>query len=116
MSIAFRHGESDQLQATLTSPHEANRRFSLLRIVADHLYAPASDHLLPVTKARTARQKFQRAFSQEFLCPSQELIEFMGNEFSDDRLDDAAVYFNVSPLLVKSTLVNKGVLNRQEIF
>lgn len=115
MSIAFRNGESDQLQAVLTSPHEANRRFYLLRLVADNFYAPDSDHLLPATKARTARQKFQRTFAQEFLCPSQELIAFIGNELSDDRLDDAAAYFNVSSLLIKSTLVNKGLLNRQEI-
>lgn len=114
MSVAFRHDDSEQLQATLTSPHEASRRFSLLRLVADHLYAPQSDFLFPVTKARTARQKFQRAFAQEFLCPSQELIEFMGKDLSDDRLDDAAVYFNVSSWLVRSTLINKGVMDRNE--
>jgi hypothetical protein len=115
LSLAFRNGDGDRIQATLTSPHESARRFALLRVVADHLYSPASDHLLPVTKAKTARQQFQKAFAQEFLCPSQELIAFMDDDFSDERLDDAASHFNVSSLVVKTTLVNKGLLGRFEI-
>lgn len=115
LSVAFRNGDIEHLEATLTSPHEASRRFSLLRVVADHLYSPGTDHILPVTKAKTARQKFQRTFAQEFLCPSRELSAFMGKDYSDDRLEEAASYFNVSSLLVKSTLVNKGLLNRDEI-
>ncbi|NTW76954.1 MAG: hypothetical protein HGB33_04115 [Syntrophaceae bacterium] len=115
LSLAFRNGDSDCIQATLTSPHESTRRFTLLRVVADHLYSPASDHLLPVTKAKTARQQFQKAFAQEFLCPSHELITFMDDDFSDERLEDAASHFNVSSLVVKTTLVNKGLLGRYEI-
>lgn len=115
MNIGIRNGDNENLRATLTSPHEVSRRFALLRIVADHLYSPVSDHLLPSTKAKTARQKFQRTFAQEFLCPSQALFEFLGKDFSDERFEDAASYFSVSPLLVKTTLANKGLLHRDEI-
>ncbi|RDD29692.1 hypothetical protein CR161_02665 [Prosthecochloris sp. ZM] len=113
ISIGFRNGHIDRIDATLScSPYETNRRFSLLRVVADQLYSPNADRLLPVTKTKTARQKFQRAFAQAFLCPADQLIDFIGNDFSDEKIDDAAGYFNVSPLLVKSTLVNKGLLYR----
>ncbi|MDD3449040.1 MAG: hypothetical protein PHF72_08440, partial [Gammaproteobacteria bacterium] len=86
----------------------------LARLVADHIYRSAGDRLLPATDARTARQKFQRAFAQEFLCPFTALSDFLGStEPTDDRIEEAADLFNVSPLLVKTTLVNRGVLGRE---
>jgi len=115
MSIGFRNGYADHIDATFTSPFETSRRFALLRVVADHLYSPDADRLLPVTTAKTARQKYQRAFAQAFLCPADELIGFIGGDLSDEKIENAAGHFNVSPLLVESTLVNKGVLKRAEI-
>ena len=65
---------------------------------------------------KTARQKFQRAFAQEFLCPAKALKEFVGNDFGEDNLANAAHHFNVSTRLVETTLVNKGYLNRSSLF
>jgi len=115
ISIGFRNGHVDHIDAAFGSPFEANRRFALLRVVADHLYSPGFDRVLPVTTARTARQKYQRAFAQSFLCPAEQLIGFIDRDLSDEKIEDAASYFNVSPLLVESTLVNKGVLRRAEV-
>ncbi|TNJ38962.1 hypothetical protein FGF66_06785 [Chlorobaculum thiosulfatiphilum] len=114
MSIGFRNSHTDHIDAALASPFEANRRFALLRVVADHLYSPDMDRLLPVTTARTARQKYQRAFAQAFLCPAEQLIGFIDGDLSDEKIDKAADYFNVSPRLVESTLFNKGVLKRAD--
>lgn len=114
ISIGFRNGHADHIDAALASPFEANRRFALLRVVADHLYSPDMDRLLPVTTAKAARQKYQRAFAQAFLCPAEQLIGFIDGDLSDEKIDEAAVYFNVSPRLVEATLVNKGVLKRAE--
>jgi hypothetical protein len=115
ISIGFRNGHADHIDAALASPFEANRRFALLRVVADQLYSPEMDRLLPVTTAKTARQKYQRAFAQAFLCPAEQLIGFIDGDLSDEKIDEAAMYFNVSPRLVEATLVNKGVLKRAEI-
>jgi len=115
MSIGFRNGHVDHIDATLGSPIEVNRRFALLRVVADHLYSSDLDRLLPVTTAKTARQKYQRAFAQAFLCPADQLIGFINGDLSDEKIEDAASYFNVSPLLVESTLVNKGVFRKKEL-
>ena len=40
---------------------------------------------------------------------------FINGDLTDEKIEDAASYFNVSPLLVESTLVNKGVFRKKEL-
>lgn len=87
-------------------PMHIGRRFEAARMLADHLLAPSSDAWLPTTGTRTARQKAQRAFAAEFLCPNQDLREFMGNDLSDDRIEDAANHFLVSEDTVRHQVNN----------
>lgn len=55
------------------------------------------------------RQKFQRAFAQEVLCPWAALEAFVGpDEPDDDMIGAAAWHFHVSQRLIETTLVNKG--------
>ncbi|MBV5327846.1 MAG: hypothetical protein JZU65_09435 [Chlorobium sp.] len=89
---------------------------ALLRLVGDRLYSPDTDKFLPVTTVNTARQKFQRAFAQEFLCPSNALKDFIGEDFGEEKLDEAAHYFNVSTRVIETTLVNKGFIDRRSLF
>jgi Zn-dependent peptidase ImmA (M78 family) len=90
-----------------------NRRFELCRLIADGLVASEGDLLLPATVSRTSRQKFQRAFAQEFLCPFDALRERLGPSVpADEDIEDAAAHFEVSPLVIQTTLVNKGILPR----
>ena len=71
------------------------------------------DYLLPATGVYTQRQKFQRAFAREFLCLFMVLREFPGGGRPDDEaIEQAASHFQVSPLLIRSTLVNKGILEK----
>jgi Zn-dependent peptidase ImmA (M78 family) len=71
---------------------------------------------LPATGVYTQRQKFQRAFAQEFLCPFMALREFLGKDRPDDEaIEEAASHFQVSPLLIRSALVNKGILERETL-
>jgi hypothetical protein len=116
ITIGFRNGIPERMDAYINTPFETNRRFALLRLVADRLFASNSDRFLPVTSMKTARQKFQRAFAQEFLCPAEALKEFLGNDFGEDNLAYAAHHFNVSTRLVQTTLVNKGYLDRSTLF
>ena len=44
----------------------AGRRFTLARLVADHLASRVEERLLPATNVSTSKQQFQRAFAQEF--------------------------------------------------
>ena len=102
---------------SLNSKRETSRRFAVARLVADGIVADEDERLLPGTRARTDRQKFQRAFAQAFLCPFDALNEYLNAQIptSVDEIDEAAQHFNVSPLLIRTTLVNKGVLERESL-
>lgn len=105
---------SDRFNVLLNRSHPNSRRFGLARLVADHIVTNEEDMLLPATDSKTSRQKFQRAFAQEFLCPFSELQEYFNYEIpSSDDVHDAADYFDVSPLMIQTTLVNKRVLDRE---
>jgi hypothetical protein len=108
-------GERGTWNAILRSRYETGRRFELCRLIAEGLLAPDDERLLPVTKAYTSRQKFQRSFAQEFLCPFDALMEKLGapsaeNPPEEDYIDDAAKYFIVSTRVVESTLANHDIL------
>lgn len=114
MAAGYReNGHSGVVRVFLNRRYPTGLRFALARLVADHLRAGLQDRLLPATEAKTARQKFQRAFAQEFLCPFEDLTQHLATEDpTDEKIEDAAAYFEVSPLLVKALLVNRGVLDR----
>ncbi len=112
----FRNGNAEEIHVFLKSPRPANRRFALARLIGDHLLTNEVEKLLPATTIETWRQKFQRAFAQEFLCPYIELEKFLsGKQLTDETVDDAAIFFDVSPLLIRTTLVNKGRLDRTSL-
>lgn len=115
LSAGFRDGgPSDSFSISWNSNHPASRRFTLARLVGDHIATPEQELLLPGTRTATHRQKFQRAFAQEFLCPFAVLKEVLGSEMPDnDDITAAAEHFAVSPLTVQSILVNKGVVDRE---
>ena len=102
---------------SLGEGHTGNRRFTLARLAADCLNTRQNEQLLPATRASTSRQKFQRVFAQEFLCPTEDLKDFLeGTPMGDEDINEAAAYFEVSPLTIKTTLVNKGYLEREQVF
>jgi len=103
-------------RALLRSRYPEGRRFELCRLIGDAADATGEDRLLPATAAKTSRQKFQRAFAQEFLCPVRALIETLGTSHpEDDEIEAAAAHFQVSPLLVRTTLVNHKIVPRDEL-
>ena len=115
LSAGFRYGgQTNAFSVSWNSNHPTSRRFTLARLVGDHIATPEQERLLPGTRAATHRQKFQRAFAQEFLCPFDTLREVLGVEMPDtDDITAAAEHFAVSPLTVKNILVNKGVVDRE---
>lgn len=115
---AARRGASsrDPWRALLHSRYREGRRFELSRLIADTATVAEGERLAPATTAKTSRQKFQRAFAQEFLCPIGALIETLGTSHPDeDDIEAAAKHFQVSPLLVRTTLVNHKILPRDQL-
>ena len=94
----------------LRSKWETGRRFDLARLLGDRLLGHHGQ-LLPATRAYTYRQKAQRAFAAELLCPYDAVCEFLGRDRSEERCDEAARHFNVSPLAISSLLLNNDGLD-----
>ena len=117
--LAIGIGEVDdngRAKVALGKKRKDARRFMAARLMADGIYAGETGNWLPCTDAATVRQKFQRAFAQEFLCPYNDLIEWMDTTSPDEELMDAAAErFEVSPLLVNTVMVNHGHIPRSEL-
>jgi Zn-dependent peptidase ImmA (M78 family) len=71
--------------------------------------------ILPATRADTYRQKIQRSFAAEFLSPFDAVDEMMGGDYSDERQEDVAEHFKVSPLTIRTLLVNHGRIERERL-
>jgi len=114
-SIGFNGNGSGATAVYLDKNWITGRRFALARIIGDVFYtSEEDDHWFPATDVKTVRQKFQRAFAQEFLCPYREIESFFGKkQYTEDNIEELANIFQVSPLCVKTTLVNRGKLGRE---
>ncbi len=103
--LSFMLTDGGRSRLALRSKWETGRRFDLARLLGDHLLA-AGEPLLPATGAYTYRQKAQRAFAAELLCPYEAVVEFLGADRSEERCNEAAALFNVSPWTIGALLVN----------
>lgn len=93
--------------------HPTARRFELARFVGDILYNGSdTQSWLASTDLSTSRQKYQRAFAAEFLCPVDRLSEFLNGDFSENNLEDAAEHFDISLDSVNSLLANNNYIYR----
>lgn len=103
--------DNEQAEFHFRRSHPMGRRFEAARFVAEGLIADRMEAWLPITDSRSSRQKTQRAFAAEFLCPYEPLLDFLNSDYSDDRLQEAGEHFSVSPLVVQSQLANHGAIS-----
>ncbi len=114
--LAFSLDRADGGSATvLRSRNPAGRRFELARLIGDRAVSPGRSPLHAATRAYTYRQKMQRSFAAELLCPFPALDGFLENDISPEAQQDAAEHFRVSELTVRTLLVNHGRLEREEL-
>lgn len=113
-TFALDDEDSRTSRVVLRSGGELGRRFAVARLLADRILDEKGELLHPATRAYTYRQKMQRAFAGEFLCPVDSLLGFLSDDFSDEKQQDAAEYFNVSSRTVQTLLVNNGYLDRED--
>ena len=103
-------------RVVLRSKWRVGRRFEVARLLADRALVPETkERLRPATRAHTYRQKMQRAFAAELLCPFAGLAEYLDDDLSDEAREEAAAEYGVSSLAVTSILANNGLLERAEI-
>jgi len=91
--------------------HPLARRFEFARLLGECLGASGEGgNWLVSSDLATARQKQQRAFAAEFLCPIEVLADFLHKDYSESAIEDAAEHFAVSEKTVESLLANNGYL------
>ena len=95
------------------SKWETGRRFELARLIGDRLFG-GSRRLFPATQAYSYRQKAQRTFAAELLSPFEVVNEMLGDDDSDENQADIAQHYQVSPMMIRTLLVNNGRISRQD--
>lgn len=97
----------------LRSKWKGGRRFDLARLIGDSIFG-GQGKLHPATRAYTYRQKAQRSFAAELLCPFKTLDEMLGGDYSPEAQQEAAEYFAVSQMTVNTQLMNHGRIERND--
>ena len=111
--LRLRNESGNVNKLALRSRWSHSRRFELCRCLGDIIWS-GNDALGPLSTAKSGRQKFQRAFAQEFLCPFDDLRAYIPNDDpGNDDIHAAARYFHVSERLIQTTLVNHDVIDRE---
>jgi hypothetical protein len=118
IEMASLPGTFDALVATntLVSPvfavpkrREEAIRFALCRALFEYLTTPADEPLL-VSRARSERQKRNRAFAAEFLVPADLLREALSSQtVGDEEIDDLAAIFGISPSVIRHQIENHNL-------
>jgi hypothetical protein len=117
LSGGFRNGVAGGRTCIVwPSAHPLRQRFYLARMIGAALVLPLDEHVIPVTDSGSALQKLERSFAQEFLCPWAALDAFTDEHgIDEDAISDAAEHFEVSEWLVRTTLVNRGKVTRDQL-
>lgn len=106
--LRLREGDGGENVVALCARWSQGRRFELCRTLGDAIWS-GNDALGPMTRAKTGRQKFQRAFAQSLLCPYDDLLAYMNTKLpSEDDISAAARYFHVSERVIQTVLLNNA--------
>ena len=106
-----RHGQRLALQMK----YAVDRRFELGRFIGDEVWRRGRG-LGIVSRGRSDRQKFQRAFAQTLLCPMFALRRTVDlDQPTPEQIDAAARRFGVRSSVIATILVNRGYLPRETI-
>jgi hypothetical protein len=92
-----------------------DRRFELARLLGDAVWDVEAPFGV-VSRAKTDRQKFQRAFAQSFLCPFYDLRRHIDiDAVTEEQIAEAARHYHVNQAVIRTLLVNKNVLPRETL-
>ena len=92
-----------------------DRRFELARVLGDAVWTSLA-HFGVISRGKTDRQKFQRAFAQSLLCPFEDLRHYVNlSGPTEDQIEAAARRYHVHRSVVGTLLVNKVFLARETL-
>lgn len=103
-------GDRGDAALSLQTIFSVDRRFELARTIGDAIWQGSSSFGV-ISRAKTDRQKFQRAFAHDFLCPIDDLAREMDVlNPNQAAIEGAAKTFHVRPAVVRNQLVYKGYI------
>lgn len=118
MSFFFSNGNA-VTKLTLRPKWETGRRFELARLIGDRVardfWKLPEEPLSPATGTSSYRQKLQRAFAAELLCPIEYIDEITGKDYSLEKQRDVADEFNVSEQVVSWQIWNNNRISESSI-
>ena len=106
--VAFMLHEPKHTSVVLRSRNLPGRRFELARLIGDRALV-GDGCLFPATSTSSYRQKVQRAFAAELLCPWEAAEPMLHDVVSEDDATDIADHFGVSPLLLINRIVDHRI-------
>lgn len=105
-----RMGEDVKSRIALQTLTSHDRRFELARQLGDAIWHRNTGFGI-VSRAKSDRQKFQRAFAHNLLCPFDDLQQAIDvNDPKPEAMQIVARKFGVHPSVVRNQLVYKGYL------
>ena len=105
-----RIGDETKSRVALRTSKPYDRRFELARLFGDAVWRKDPCFGI-ISRAKTDRQKFQRAFAHGLLCPFDDLQRVLDvNAPTPEAMQAAARKFGVHPSVVRNQLVYKGYL------
>jgi len=110
LSYGARISSDGKSKVALQTLRPYDRRFELTRQFADAVWQRNSEFGI-VSRSKSDRQKFQRAFGHSLLCPFDDLQHILDvNDPTPEAMVSAAKSFGVNKSVVRNQLVYKGYL------
>lgn len=115
-SFGLRGPGGNKLGLILNRAREQRRRFDTARLIGDKIcFDEFTDILRPATPAETVRQKIQRAFAAEFLCPSETIKDRFPDGLERGRIGDVVAdiskEYNVSSQVIFHHMQNRKLIS-----
>jgi hypothetical protein len=105
-----RIGDEKKSRVALQTVKSYDRRFELARQFGDAVWQKDAGFGV-ISRSKTDRQKFQRAFANSLLCPFDDLQRVLDvNDPTPEAMQAAARRFGVRQSVVRNQLVYKGYL------
>jgi len=99
----------ERQRIALQSANLRDRRFELSCALADEIWAQSDFGV--ISRAKTDRQKFQRAFAQNLLVPFSDLANRIDLANPTElQIEQAAVHYHVHPNAIRRLLILEGAL------
>ena len=106
-----------QARVVLWGRMPTNRRFNMARVIGDWVFGIAqcvsAEPLSPATMSYSYRQKAQRSFAAELLCPWHAAKEYFEGSYDHEDIEQVATLFQVSKMVVDNVLENNWDLDWQ---